>query len=86
MRKTNIIPKNIFVFIIARRSSAPDSLTVKIWVKINTLVTNGTKISRRKKPPAVDIIKNQNEIPAVTARLLNLGEESSILNRINERN
>jgi hypothetical protein len=31
-------------------------------------------------------MKNQNDIPAVTANALNLGDDNSILNRINECN
>ncbi len=37
------------------------------------------------KPVAEEIIKNHKENPAVTARALNLGDDSSILNRINKR-
>ena len=84
MIKMNTIPKNIFVFIMAKISSAPESLTVKIWVKIRVAAINIPKDSRLKNPALVDIIKNQNDAPAVTATLLNLGEDSSISDRINE--
>jgi hypothetical protein len=40
--------------------------------------------SNEKTPIPTVIITNQNENPAVTASALNLGDESSILNRINE--
>ena len=40
--------------------------------------------SKEKTPIPAVIIANQKQDPAVTARALNLGDESSILNRINE--
>ena len=40
--------------------------------------------SKEKIPIPAVIIANQKQDPAVTARALNLGDESSILNRINE--
>ena len=46
-----------------------------------------TKIANtsiENKPMDEEIIKNQRENPAVTAMALNLGDDSSILNRINE--
>jgi len=72
------------VFIIAKTSSAPDNLTVKTWVRIKDTTTNVINTSRLSELRAVKIIKNQNDAPAVTTRLLNLGDDSSILNRINE--
>ena len=42
------------------------------------------KYSRAKTPKIDVIIKNQKVNPAETANALNLGDESSILNRINE--
>ena len=65
-------------------SSAFESLTAKIWV---IDIVNATKIasaSKENKPDAEEIIKNHKENPAVTAKALNLEEESSILNWINE--
>ena len=44
-----------------------------------------TSASKENTPTDEDIIKNQKENPAVTANALNLEEDSSILNRINER-
>lgn len=41
------------------------------------------KISNEKKLKDDEIIKNQKENPKDTANALNLGEEMSILNRIN---
>jgi len=69
---------------IAKISNALESLIEKICVKTKTITTKTASVSKEKTPIAVDIIKNQNENPAVTANDLNLGEESSILNWINE--
>ncbi len=44
----------------------------------------GSSNSKEKTPIEVVIIINQKEKPAVTASALNLGDESSILDRINE--
>ena len=84
--KTNNIPRKIFVLMIAKASNPFESLTEKIWVKIITIATKIANTSKEKTPIAVDIMKNQKENPAVTANDLNLGEESSILNRIDECN
>jgi len=40
--------------------------------------------SKENKPMDEEIIKNHKENPAVTARDLNLGDDNSILDRINE--
>ena len=69
---------------IAKISNALESLTEKICVKTKTIPTKIANISKEKTPIAVVIMKNQKENPAVTANDLNLGEESSILNWINE--
>ena len=45
---------------------------------------NDNIISIENCPNAFVIIKNQNEKPAVIASALNLGDESSMLYRINE--
>ena len=45
---------------------------------------NVPSASKEKKPIDAEIIKNQKVNPAVTANDLNLGDESFILNRINE--
>jgi len=82
--KINKIPKKIFVLIIANMSNPFESLTANICVIIKTVATNTASASKENNPIADVIIKNQKENPAVTARLLNRGEESSILNRINE--
>ena len=82
--KINKIPKKIFVLIIANMSNPFESLTANICVIIKTVATNTASASKENNPIADVIIKNQKENPAVTAKLLNRGEESSILNRINE--
>ena len=46
--------------------------------------TKITNASIENKPMDEEIIKNHKENPAVTAAALNLGDDSSILNRINE--
>ena len=61
-----------------------ESLTANICVIIKTVATNTASTSKENNPIADVIIKNQKENPAVTARALNLGDDSSILNRINE--
>ena len=83
--KTNKIPKNILVLIIAKISNAFESLNAKIWVIDIVIATKIASASKENKPTAEDIIKNQKENPAVTANALNLEEDNSILNRINER-
>ena len=82
--KINKIHKKIFVLIIANMSNPFESLTANICVIIKTVATNTASASKENNPIADVITKNQKENPAVTARLLNRGEESSILNRINE--
>ena len=69
---------------IAKTSNALESFIEKICVRTKTITTKTANASKEKTPIAVDIMKNQKENPAVTANDLNLGEESSILNWINE--
>ena len=76
--KINKIPKKIFVLIIANMSNPFESLTANICVIIKTVATNTASASKENNPIADVITKNQKENPAVTARLLNRGEESSI--------
>ena len=66
-------------------SNAFESLNAKIWVIVIVIATKITNASIENKPVAEEIIKNHKENPAVTAMALNLGDDSSILNRINER-
>ena len=48
------------------------------------MITKIANASKENKPVAEEIIKNHKENPAVTAAALNLGDDSSILNWINE--
>jgi len=72
------------VLIIAKISNAFESLNAKICVMVIINTRKITSASIENKPEAEVIIKNQKENPAVTAMALNLGDDSSILNRINE--
>ena len=81
---TNNNPKKIFVFIIAKISNPFESLTEKICVIAIVIVKKIPSNSREKMPILVVIIINQKEKLAVTASALNLEDESSILNRIDE--
>ena len=48
------------------------------------MTTKIVNASKENKPMTDEIIKNQKENPAVTVSALNLGDDSSILDRINE--
>ena len=65
-------------------SNAFESFNVKIWVIDIVIAIKITNASKENKPVAEEIIKNHKENPAVTAMALNLGDDNSILNRINE--
>ena len=65
-------------------SNAFESFNAKICVMVIINTRKITSASIENKPEAEVIIKNQKENPAVTAMALNLGDDSSILNRINE--
>ena len=66
-------------------SNAFESFNAKICVIVIINIRKITNASIENKPVAEVIIKNQKENPAVTASALNLGEDNSILNWINER-
>ena len=51
---------------------------------VNEITTKMVSDISENFPIDVVIIKNQNEKPAVTASALNLGDDSSMLNRIDE--
>ena len=72
------------MLIIAKMSNAFESLTAKICVTAIVITTKITSASKENKPVADEIIKNHKENPAVTTKDLNLTDDSSILNRINE--
>ena len=65
-------------------SNAFESFNAKICVMVIINTRKITNASIENKPEAEVIIKNQKENPAVTASALNLGEDNSILNWINE--
>ena len=68
----------------AKISKNFESLRAKIWVMEIMAITKNTIISIENMPMEFEIIKNQNENPALTANALNRGEDSSILNRIDK--
>ena len=68
----------------AKTSNPFESLTEKICVIVIVIARKIPSNSKEKTPIEVVIIINQKEKPAVTASALNLGDDSSILNRINE--
>ena len=74
------------MLIIAKISNAFESFNAKSCVTVNVMTTKIPNASKENKLMAEDIIKNQKENPAVTAIALNLGEDNSILNRIDECN
>ena len=65
-------------------SNAFESFNAKICVMVIINTRKITSASIENKPAAEVIIKNQKVNPAVTANALNLDEDNSILNRINE--
>ena len=65
-------------------SNAFESLSAKICVTAIVIATKITSAARENKPVADEIIKNHKENPAVTTKDLNLTDDSSILNWINE--
>ena len=65
-------------------SNTFESFNAKICVTVIINTRKITNASIENKPKAEVITKNQKENPAVTASALNLGEDSSILNRIDE--
>ena len=80
------IPRKILVFTVAKISNAFDIFFAKIWVKVNMPTTNAAKKGVENIPKADVIIKNQSENPAETATALNLGDEMSISDRVNQCN
>ncbi len=65
-------------------SSALDTLTDKNCINGKTIAIKITKYSSVKTPKIDVNTKNQKVNPADTANALNLGDDNSILNRINE--
>ncbi len=72
------------VLYLANVSSVLDTLIDINCINWKTNATNIAKYSS-VKTPAIDVItKNQKVNPADTASALNLGDDNSILDRINE--
>tara|TARA_B100001750_G_C15367045_1_gene525286 strand:+ start:115 stop:321 length:207 start_codon:yes stop_codon:yes gene_type:complete len=65
-------------------SSAFEIFTANICVIVRTVPIKIRNISIEKCPTDEIIIKNQNDKPAVTANDLNLGDDVSILDRIDK--
>ena len=84
MTATNKIPRKIFVLIIAKISNPFEIFFANIWVMMRIDITNTINISIENMLANDVMIKNQNESPAVTASDLNLGEEVSMLYRIDK--
>ena len=61
-----------------------DTFIANTRVKIMIPAMNDNIASKENIPVTLDIIKNQNDNPAETANALNLEDERSILNWINE--
>ena len=80
----NKIPRKNFVLIIAKTSKAFETLIDKNCIKGKTITIKIARYSKVKTPKIEVKIKNQKLSPADTANALNLGEDNSILNRINE--
>ena len=68
----------------AKTSSPFEIFFAKTCVIVIVMPTNIARYSIANTPILLVITKNQNDIPAVTANDLNLGEDVCILNRINE--
>ena len=84
MTATNKIPRKIFVLIIAIISNPFEIFFANIWVIIRMDAINIINNSIENRPVDDVMMKNQNESPAVTASDLNLGEEVSMLYRIDK--
>ena len=68
----------------AKKSKPFEIFLAKTWVITSTIPANSIKYSSANVLVLFVIIKNQNDIPAVTASDLNLGELVCILDRINK--
>ena len=80
----NKIPRNTFVFIIAKISNPLESFIANIWVSVKIIATKIPSNSRENTPMDDEITKNQKENPAVTANAFIRVDDAFILNRINK--
>jgi len=84
MTKTNKIPRNTLVLIIAKTSNTFEIFLAKIRVRVSVIPANTMRYCKENTPVPVVITKNQKDSPAVTANDLNLGEDVCILYRIDK--
>ena len=70
---------------IAKISNPLESFIANIWVSVKIIATKIPSNSRENTPMDDEITKNQKDKPALTASALNLGDDNSILNRIDKR-
>ena len=70
---------------IAKISNPLESFIANIWVSVKIIATKIPSNSRENTPIDDEITKNQKDKPALTASALNLGDDNSILNRIDKR-
>ena len=70
---------------IAKISNPLESFIANIWVSVKIIAIKIPNNSRENTPMDDEIIKNQKDKPALTASALNLGDDNSILNRIDKR-
>ena len=84
MTPTKSILRKILVFITANISSPLEIFTANICVVMKIDIIKIKNISIEKNPVEEVIIKNQNDIPAVTASDLNLCEDAFMSYRIDE--
>ena len=69
---------------LAKMSKPFESLNAKICVMVTVIRRKIPNVSKENIPIDEDIIKNQKLKPIVTVSALNLGEENSILDRIDK--
>jgi len=81
---TKNMPRKILVLNTAKISSPFETFVANICVVMRTDATKISIISIVKYPMVYVIMKNQNVSPVVTVRDLNLGEDVSMLDRIDE--
>ena len=82
--ETKSSPKKNFVLKSAKISNTFDTLRERICIKGKMMIIKITNASIENIPNAIIMIKYQKENPADTASALNLGDDNSILDRINE--
>ena len=84
--ETKSSPKKNFVLKSAKISNTFDTLRERICIKGKTITMKTIKDSIENIPKEVIMTRYQKENPADTASALNLGDDNSILDRIDESN